>query len=156
MNEFKFNMRSQVKSSITGFEGTILMRQDHANGCNRYWVEPTVDKEGNPRKAMWLDEHEIEVINDKNTVVTTPDFKFNHLDEAKSTISGFTGKINARSECADKCNRYSLQPKVGKDGKLPDSYWFDEPELSIVKKNKPTEENIRQIKAPGGFHDREK
>jgi hypothetical protein len=53
--------------------------------------------------------------------------------EAESNISGFKGVITSRSEHLNGCNRYWVSPKVTKDGKLPDGYWFDEGELIIIK-----------------------
>jgi hypothetical protein len=68
--------------------------------------------------------------------------------EVKSSISGFKGKVSARAEHMNGCNRYWLQPKVGKDGKLPDGCWFDEKELELTKKPKVKSKPIKT----GGFH----
>lgn len=53
--------------------------------------------------------------------------------KAKDTISGFTGIVTAISEYLNGCRRICLSPKVKKDGDLPDSCWFDEPQLKILR-----------------------
>ncbi len=67
--------------------------------------------------------------------------------EVKSNLSGFQGIIVARADHINGCNRYYVSPTVDKDGKLPDSYWFDEAELVIVKKAKVRPKNNDR----GGF-----
>lgn len=55
-------------------------------------------------------------------------------EEAKDIVSGFQGVCIARTEWLNGCTRVTLQPKVGKDGKLPDNGTFDEPQLKRVGK----------------------
>lgn len=64
----------------------------------------------------------------------TTDFKLENGDKVKSLTTGFKGMITARADHLHGCNRYMVQP-MGKDDKLPDSYWFDEDDLGMVKKN---------------------
>ena len=64
-----------------------------------------------------------------------------------SKISGFTGMVTSRSEHLNGCNRYWVSPRIDKDGKLPDGYWFDEAELEIT--DKPEVERKNQER--GGF-----
>ena len=76
-------------------------------------------------------------------------WKFKLGVQAKSKISGFKGTITCRSEHLNSCNRYWIAPKVDKDGKLPDGYWFDEGEIERVKtKKKPLK---RTNQDNGGF-----
>ncbi|HDZ14331.1 hypothetical protein LCGC14_1069100 [marine sediment metagenome] len=56
--------------------------------------------------------------------------------EVIDTISGFTGIAVAGYEFLNGCRRISVQPKVDKDGKLPEDKAFDEPQLKVVKKGK--------------------
>lgn len=53
--------------------------------------------------------------------------------KVRSLVSGFEGIVNGRSEWLNGCRRYSVQPPVDKDGKLPDSYYFDEAELEVLE-----------------------
>ena len=63
-------------------------------------------------------------------------FKHELGSKAKSITRGFTGVIGSRSECLYGCNRYFIEPPADKDGKLSDSYWFDEDDIEIIKKPK--------------------
>ena len=56
----------------------------------------------------------------------------------RDTISGFEGIAICRTEWLNGCFRVSLQGRVDKDGKLPESYTFDEPQLEIIA-NTPRE-----------------
>lgn len=56
---FKHELGIKAKSRISGFTGIITSRAEHLNGCNRYWVEPTIDKEGKLRSGSWIDEDEL-------------------------------------------------------------------------------------------------
>lgn len=57
-------------------------------------------------------------------------------DKVKDKVSGFTGIVIGMTKWLHGCNRMIVQPVVGKDGKLPDSAQFDEPQLEIVSKKK--------------------
>ena len=70
--------------------------------------------------------------------------------KAKSVITGFTGVVTSRSEHINGCDRYFVCPPVNKDGTLPDGYWFDEQELSIINKAKKVKPQKHDEN--GGFH----
>jgi len=53
-------------------------------------------------------------------------------DKAKDSITGFTGTVVGITEWIHGCRRIHLQPKVNKEGVIPDSQNFDEPALIIV------------------------
>ena len=57
-------------------------------------------------------------------------------DKVKDSVSGFTGIAVGRTEWLQGCARITIQPAVGKDGKLPDSATFDEPQLIVLTKKK--------------------
>jgi hypothetical protein len=54
-------------------------------------------------------------------------------DELKDSVTGFTGVAIAKTDWIHQCTRWTLQPKVGKDGKIPDNATFDEPALVLLK-----------------------
>jgi len=60
------------------------------------------------------------------------EFKYELGIEVKSKTTGFKGIIMTRSECLYGCNRYFVQPKVGKDMKIPDGWYVDENDLIFV------------------------
>jgi hypothetical protein len=55
-------------------------------------------------------------------------------DEVKCKVTGFKGIAVARYHFLSGCNRYAVQPKVKRDGTLPEEKVFDEPVLEAVKK----------------------
>lgn len=57
-------------------------------------------------------------------------------DKVKDEVSGFEGVAVARHEYLNGCFRISVQPAVGKDGKLPESATFDEPNIRLLKSAK--------------------
>ena len=54
-------------------------------------------------------------------------------DQVKDVVSGFSGIAMCRHIYMQGCNRISVQPKVDRDGKLPEAQTFDEPQLVIIK-----------------------
>lgn len=62
------------------------------------------------------------------------DFIFNLGDIIKDDISGFKGLVYARSQWLYNCNTYGLKEKDPKDKKPGEVMFFDEPQLSIVKR----------------------
>lgn len=61
MDEFTINNGDRVKSRIQGFKGVVTARADHLHGCNRYFIEPPVDKDGKISDGCWFDEDDLEV-----------------------------------------------------------------------------------------------
>jgi hypothetical protein len=56
--------------------------------------------------------------------------------EVKDSVSGFTGIATASHSYLNGCMRITVQPKIDKDGKLPESQTFDAPQLIVVGKKK--------------------
>jgi hypothetical protein len=50
----------------------------------------------------------------------------------KDTVSGFIGVAVATHHYLHGCVRVTLQPPIDKEGKLPESQNFDEPQLTIL------------------------
>ena len=57
--------------------------------------------------------------------------------KVRDRISGFEGVAVARTVWRQGCARITVQPKVDKDGKLPETASFDEPELEVLNAPKP-------------------
>jgi hypothetical protein len=60
----------------------------------------------------------------------------NFGDEVEDIASGFRGIVTSRSEFMSGCTRYGVQPKVTKEGTLPQTEGFDENQLRVIKKAK--------------------
>lgn len=55
-------------------------------------------------------------------------------NELRDKVTGFKGIAIARTEWLNGCFRWVLQPKMGKDGKVPEGQTFDEPQLEFISK----------------------
>lgn len=56
--------------------------------------------------------------------------------KVRDTVSGFIGIVVGRHEFLAGCIRYTVQPEVDKDGKLPETQTFDDPQLKVIKEKK--------------------
>lgn len=54
-------------------------------------------------------------------------------DLVKDSISGLQGVAVSEHNYLNGCTRITVQPKVDKEGKLPESCTFDEPQLLIIR-----------------------
>ena len=55
-------------------------------------------------------------------------------DKVKDEVTGFEGVATAATEFLQGCRRISITSQDLHDGKPIDSHWFDEPQITIVKK----------------------
>jgi hypothetical protein len=77
-------------------------------------------------------------------------FKYNLGIEAECRVTKIKGIVVSRSDNLNGCNRYFIQPKAGKDMKMPNGYWLDEND--VVEKDRGFSKNIdkEEKKRPGG------
>lgn len=54
-------------------------------------------------------------------------------DEVKDRVTGFRGIAVSRHTFLQGCARITIQPPVGKDGRMVDAQSFDEPQLMVIK-----------------------
>jgi hypothetical protein len=59
-------------------------------------------------------------------------FKHKLGAKAQTKVSGFEGIILSRSKCLYGCNRYYVLPRADNDMKIPDGYWFDEDDITVI------------------------
>ena len=57
-----FELGKMARDKVTGFEGMITGHAKHLYGCDTYWLDPKVDKEGKTQSGHWFDEGRIEII----------------------------------------------------------------------------------------------
>lgn len=55
-------------------------------------------------------------------------------DQVKDSVTGFSGIVTGITGYLNGCRRIIVQPKMKKDGKMPDSSYIDEPQLTVTKK----------------------
>jgi len=75
---------------------------------------------------------------------------FNLGDQVKCKVTGYTGVVTSITQFINGCTRLALQAKVGKDSKVPDAIYVDEPQAEMVKKKyvKPT---VSELGGPLSF-----
>lgn len=54
-------------------------------------------------------------------------------DIAEDVITGFQGTVIATTQWLNNCERVMLQPRIDKDGKVPDAQSFDVPNVKLIK-----------------------
>ncbi len=70
-------------------------------------------------------------------------------DRAKDTISGLSGIVVGITDWLFGCRRVGLQPeKLGKDGKVAETQWFDEAQVSVLQRG--VVKGLTPVVATGG------
>lgn len=54
--DFKFQRGDYLRDVITGATGVVISRLDSITGCDRYCIQPSLDKDGKMPEAFWLDD----------------------------------------------------------------------------------------------------
>lgn len=73
--------------------------------------------------------------------------RINLGDEVIDKVTGFKGIAVARTQWLTGCDRITVQPKLGKDGKPIDPHSFDEGQLEVVKRAAFKPQDVQE-KAP--------
>lgn len=70
---------------------------------------------------------------------------------ARDKLTGFEGVVIAHSKHMNNCDRFTLQPQGLVEGKSPDPYGFDAPNIEYVKESGATvmSPSISKIAPPG-------
>ncbi len=55
-------------------------------------------------------------------------------DKVRDMISGLEGIVVGETTYLNGCVRFIVQPKINKDGKVPDSEWVDSQQIKILEK----------------------
>lgn len=70
----------------------------------------------------------------------------------RDSVSGFEGIVVCRAEWLNGCVRFSVQPRVDKDGKLPEMQWIDEGQCEAMAEP-PAENPVAQPRKGGPRND---
>lgn len=52
----------EVKDKVTGFKGIAVVKSIYLQGCDRFSVQPLVDKDGNIPECQHFDEPQLKVL----------------------------------------------------------------------------------------------
>jgi len=63
-------------------------------------------------------------------------------DKVKDRISGFEGVVTGTTIYLNGCVRFIIQPKIDKDGKMPNPEWIDEEQLEVLEKKAFKKEEV--------------
>lgn len=50
----------RARDKVTGMTGVLIARAQHLNGCERWLLQPILDKDGKMLEAYWFDEVQLE------------------------------------------------------------------------------------------------
>ena len=134
-----------VRDKVTGFVGIAENRATFLYGCDRYCVQPQVDKDGKIPENQMVDEPQL-VIVEGEKVVMSPAGEPKQLVELGQSVfdpvRGMEGTVMGRAVYLNGCARIWIQPKQ-KGEKERRSWWVDEPQVepreSCIKKASKTE-----------------
>lgn len=59
-------------------------------------------------------------------------------DKVRDKITGFEGLALEKSEYLNGCVQFEVQPKIDKEGKIPDSCHIDEQQLEVIEETNPS------------------
>lgn len=146
---------NKIKSTVTGFEGVTTSKSISLSGSEQYNIRPHgLNRDGDSITGIWYDIQEVELIdvgifNGKINELPHSDIE---LGDDVEHISGFTGTVVERIEYMNGCLYFGVLPKMGKDGKLPDTEYLPCQYLSVKdsenKKIKPSSTGGASSSAP--------
>ncbi len=77
---FKIELGHAVKDKVTRFTGVVTGRVEYITGCAQYFIQPSINKDGEFVAAQWIDEDRLEVIT--TTPIITLDVKRDGFGQA--------------------------------------------------------------------------
>lgn len=129
-----------VRDKVTGFIGIAENRATFLYGCDRYSVQPKVDKDGKIPENQMIDEPQLELVEGEK-VVMSPAAEPEQLVElgqcVLDPVKDMEGTVMGRAVYLNGCSRILVYPKQ-KGEKERESWWVDEPQVqprnSFIKK----------------------
>jgi len=127
----------RVKDRVTGFKGIATVVGFDLYGCIQVSVNPGLDENGKIMDAHWFDIARLNVDNESDRAMDVPSYDlkkcFAFLGcRVKDRITGFEGiATSVGLELYGACS-ISVNPGMGKDNKLGDTYWVELPRLMQV------------------------
>lgn len=139
-----------VKDKVTGLIGIAENRATYLYGCDRYCVQPRVDKDGKiPENAM-IDEPQLEIVEGEK-VVMLPGGEPEQLVELGQVVFNpvidMEGTVMGRAVYLNGCSRIWIQPEQ-KGEKERKSWWAYE--AQVEPRNKFVKKVRKSEKTTGG------
>jgi hypothetical protein len=129
---------SEVKDLVTGFQGVAVARTQFLNGCYRITIQPPLDKEGKVPESETFDEPQLKLLKagkvSQTGAQSLPGYDLG--DEVIDTVTNFKGVAVARTQWLNGTTRTAIQPKMKKDGKVPEAFSANEASVKSLTKKK--------------------
>jgi len=126
-----------VKDKVTGLMGVAENRATFLYGCDRYFVQPQVDKDGKVPTGMMIDEPQLQQLNHIPSAMVPmpePEQIIQLGSSVYDPITGRKGIATGRAVYLNGCSRIFVEPKhklLTIDAK---GWWTEEQQLVIKKK----------------------
>jgi hypothetical protein len=118
-----------AREIISGFEGVIVGKTLHLNGCHRVIIQPTKLKDGEPLSALSVDVQQVDIVPD------IPVIKSGNIGlewgnaklgtRARDLITDYQGIVVSKTEWFGGKKRVGIQSKDLHDGKAIPIHDFD-------------------------------
>ena len=146
----KIPLGTIVRDLVTDLVGVAENRTEFMYGCDRYWIQPQVGKDGKVPEGYMVDEPQLKPVEGRDPVMPPPDEPdriFEMGQHVRDPIMGAEGIITGRAVYLNGCARVFICPKQSSDKDLS-PWWIDE-EQPISLKEKHSSPSSKQ-KNTGG------
>ncbi len=75
--QFKYELGQKAQDIVSGLKGIIVSRAEHLTGCNTYWFNTGLGKDGKPMDGCWVDENRVKIIGTGVKIEISPNPKKN-------------------------------------------------------------------------------
>lgn len=130
---------SFVKDKVTGLEGVAENRATYLYGCDRYFVQPQIDKDGKLPDGLMIDEPQLSIDQSKSAAMEPmpePAQVITLGSVVSDPIRGEKGTATGRAVYLNGCSRIYIEPKKGVLKIEATGWWVDEQQVVKTKKVK--------------------
>lgn len=153
MNDLNDMLGCIGEDNISHYQGLIIGLTSYTYGCNRYHLQGiSPQKNGTMGPIVTLDVQRVKFVKEGGISISVVESKIELGSIVRDTLGGAEGVVTGVTIYAfGEFPYYTIEPQSCKDGAPAESFFFHEPRLEIVKKDKPKVE--RGAKLPGGPRD---
>ncbi len=125
-----------AREIISGFEGVIIGKTLHVNGCHRVVIQPTKLKDGEPLSALSVDVQQVELVPDV-AVITCGNIGLDWGNvklgvRARDLITPYTGIVVSKTEWFGGKKRVGIQSTELNAGKAIPIHDFDVTQVEVL------------------------
>jgi hypothetical protein len=122
-----------VEDKVTGFTGVTDHYVTFLHGCDRYSVQPRIDKDGKKPESDMFDEPQLRVLEGDPVMEPAgiPPELVKLGQVVKDPVRGLEGTVVGRAVYLNGCSRICVTPKQKGDKDL--TFWIDENQVEPKK-----------------------